>query len=233
MNIAGLQPVSLIDYPGKVATILFTQGCLFRCSYCHNPDLVELVSVDGRASRYPAGEVLAFLESRKKMVDAVCITGGEPTIQPGLEDFIQQLKERGFSVKLDTSGVRPDVCERLLQKNLLDYIAMDIKHRWEAYPQVTQRPDKGLAEKCRATFLAVQSSGVAHEFRTTVFPGVHTPDDFFAIAGELLPGEQYYIQQTEFQKNLDPTLTRDMGFLVPQLIGSLQASFPLLTIASR
>ncbi len=229
MNIAGVQPLSLLDYPEKPCSIIFTQGCIFRCSYCHNPDLIPLDVTSG--SKTP-DEVIAFLSKRASFVDAVCITGGEPTIHPGLEEFIVRLKDIGLSVKLDTNGIRPDVVSQILEKKLVDYIAMDLKHRWEEYPAVIRVSSQQLIDRCKETFSLVQSSGVPHEFRTTIMPGVHAPEDFFAIVGYLNKGERYYIQKTVTKKTLEP-LVASCDFDVDELVRDMREKFPQLIIASR
>ncbi|MDP2630171.1 MAG: anaerobic ribonucleoside-triphosphate reductase activating protein [Candidatus Uhrbacteria bacterium] len=229
MNIAGVQALSLIDYPEKPCSIIFTQGCVFRCSYCHNPDLIPL---DAPSVAKTADEVIEFLSKRASFVDAVCITGGEPTLQTGLEEFIVRLKDIGLSVKLDTNGIRPDIISRLLEKKLVDYIAMDLKHRWEEYPAVIRISNQGIIDRCKETFPLIQSSGVPHEFRTTIMPGVHTREDFFSIAGQLVPGERYYIQKTVTKKTLEP-LTGICEFDVVELVKDLQGTFSHLIIGCR
>ena len=123
MKICGLQKTTLLDFPGKVAATLFTGGCNFRCPFCHNSGLLS-----GDAEElYTPGEILRFLEKRKNILEGVCITGGEPTLQPDLEDFIRDIRSLGLAVKLDTNGYRPDILKALCRKGLLDYVAMDIK----------------------------------------------------------------------------------------------------------
>lgn len=231
MNIAGIQPVSLIDYPGKPCSIVFTQGCVLRCSYCHNPDLIRL---DVGGAMAPE-EVLGFLKDRKEIVDAVCISGGEPTIQSGLKDFFQRLKALGFFVKLDTNGIRPDVIEELISESLIDYIAMDLKAPWHKYLEVTKAGSLSTVEACKKTCALIQSSGIDREFRTTIFPGVHTRDDFFQIAKMLEPGEQYFIQKTSFAKTLEPLEQLDAHeqFDIMKILADLKFSFPMLSIDVR
>lgn len=134
MQIGGLQKFSLLDYPGKISAVVFTQGCNFRCPYCHNPELVD-------PARYqeclPEEEIFSFLETRRGKLEAVTVTGGEPTLQKSLAPFLRRIKDMGFLVKLDTNGSRPDVLEELLRQKLIDYIAMDIKAPLEKYEAVT------------------------------------------------------------------------------------------------
>lgn len=230
MKIAGLQPLSLIDYPEKNSTVVFTQGCPFRCAFCHNP---ELIPVDATAPGMSDEDVLEHLKKYRRMLDGVCITGGEPTIQPDLEEFIQKIKALGLAVKLDTNGVHPEKVRGLLEKNLLDYLAMDLKHTWEKYDQVVRVANPTVIENCRRTFELIQNSGVEHEFRTTIFPGVHTEKDFEIMASYLKPGEKYFIQATRFTKTLDPNLPHDFGFVLPELIAKLQSLYPQLIIDER
>ena len=132
--IGGIQKTSLIDFPGKIAAVVFTQGCNFRCGYCHNPSLA--VSSPHWENRLSHKDILSFLQTRIGKLDGIVISGGEPTIQSGLYDFIKEIKNMGFLVKLDTNGTNPQVLERLINDNLLDYIAMDIKAPLEKYPQI-------------------------------------------------------------------------------------------------
>ncbi len=227
MNIAGLQPLSFIDFPGKLCSIVFTQGCPFRCSYCHNPELLPF----SRHSK-DKGDVIEYLKGRRALVDAVCVTGGEPTMQEGLIDFLKTLKQYGFAVKLDTNGVRPDVIEEIIALHLVDYIAMDIKETWEKYPLVIRVDTKKTIESCKKTFSLIEASGIDHEFRTTIMPGVHTPDDFFLIVESFLPGTRYYIQKTSMKKTLEP-LNNDEPLDVEHLVMDLRRTFSNITIGYR
>lgn len=228
MNIAGVQPLSLLDYPGKPCSIIFTQGCVFRCSYCHNPELIPLDA----AELHDLSEVLSFLDGRKGIVDAVCITGGEPTLQRDLVDVISTLKQMGFYVKLDTNGIRPDVVDRLISGTLVDYIAMDIKAPWHKYRAVINAGTDATIEACKKTHSQIQGSGIEHEFRTTILPGVHTRDDFFEMASYFGPGERYYIQQISLKKTLAPIEQGERldGVALAQELGQ---AFPFMVIASR
>lgn len=203
MRIAGYQPLSLIDYPGVVASVVFTQGCPFRCAYCHNPDLLPLT---GRDAGHPEDDVIADMRRNRKMVDGVCVTGGEPTIHPDLPAFLAKLKGEGFRVKLDTNGVNPTMVGMLFRDRLVDYVAMDLKHSWEKYATVTGVAEAHAAERCKKTFRLIQESGVPHEFRTTMYPGMHTEDDILNIASQLNVGERYAVQPIRYGKTLDKHL---------------------------
>lgn len=198
MIFAGAVPASLVDFPGHLATTLFTLGCNLRCGYCHNPTLVE-----GPPPERPLSgpEAIAFLERRERLVRHVCITGGEPTLHPGLIAFFAALKERGFGVKLDTNGVRPEVVAEALRLGLCDYIAMDVKTAWLRYGEIGA---KDLAPY-RRTVELIRSSAPDYEFRTTAAPGLVEEADIFAIAGSLRGARRYVLQQFSSRgRLLDP-----------------------------
>lgn len=162
MKIVGFEKSSLIDYPGKISAVVFTQGCNFRCSYCHNPQLVyphlftQLLSIDG---------IFEFLEIRKKLLDAVTISGGEPTLQRGLIPFIERIKNMGFLVKLDTNGSMPDILKEILTNGLIDFVAMDIKAPFEKYDRVCDVG--GYIIKIKESIRMIEASGISFQFRTT------------------------------------------------------------------
>jgi pyruvate formate lyase activating enzyme len=196
MLFGGIQKTTLVDYPGKVACILFTLGCNFRCPWCHNPELSapELVV---KQSVMEEKEILDFLESRKGLLQGVCITGGEPTVQPDLRDFIQKVKDMGFLVKLDSNGLKPDVLEDLIKDKLVDYIAMDIKNKPEKYGETIGRQiDFKLIKKS----IGLVKSLADYEFRTTVVPGIVLEEDILEIAEMLTPARRYYLQSYQNEK---------------------------------
>ncbi len=187
MKIGGFQKVSLIDYPGKICAIIFTQGCNFRCFYCHNPELVD-------PKRYsppiPEEEVLSFLEKRKNKLDAVEITGGEPTLHPDLIDFIKKIKSMGFLVKLDSNGSNPKKLEEALK--YVDFVAMDIKAPLEKYSSVVGV--KIDTEKIKKSTDLIIHSNKDYEFRTTLIKGFHSVEDVISM-GELINGARLYVLQ--------------------------------------
>ena len=174
--ISGLQKMTLLDYPGKVACTVFLQGCNFRCPFCHNSDLLGKEGPD----TMEVETLLAFLKKRVGLLDAVCITGGEPTLQPGLEALIEKIKELGYLVKLDTNGNRPEVLKSLVQKKLIDYVAMDIKNSPAKYGMTAGVPNMGL-DRVEQSIAFLLAGNVAYEFRTTVADELHEPEDFSAI----------------------------------------------------
>ena len=162
MKIGGFQPFTLTDYPGRVAAIVFTQGCNFRCPYCHNARL--LPTDRPKRDLIPETYVFDHLSRRRRQLDGLVITGGEPTIQEDLPRFIRRVRRLGLKIKLDTNGSRPGVIRQLLEENLLDYIAMDIKAPPEQYESVIRRPVD--ADALQASMELIKNSSVPHEFRT-------------------------------------------------------------------
>ena len=166
--IAGLQKMTLLDYPGKVACTLFLQGCNFRCPFCHNSDLLPR---SGEAYM-PVEAFLQFLDKRKGLLDAVCVSGGEPTLQPELENLLREIKARGYLVKLDTNGSRPQVLKRLAGEGLVDYVAMDVKNGPNAYGATVGLPGFSLT-LVEESLRFLIGGGVDYELRTTVVAELH------------------------------------------------------------
>lgn len=202
MRIAGLQKLTLLDFPGKTAATVFTPGCNFRCPFCHNGDLVVGAQVGeaftdalhceptpnvahhSGSSAFPemsVSEVLGFLDKRQGLLDGVCITGGEPLLQSGLADFCAQIRERGFAVKLDTNGSFPDRLRVLIEAGLVDYVAMDIKNTPARYAE-TVGIERFDVEAVRASIEILREKRVPFEFRTTVVRELHTPNDLRDLA---------------------------------------------------
>lgn len=189
MLIGGLQKTTLIDYPDKVACIVFTIGCNFRCGFCHNPELVEV----GKKSNVPEDVFFDFLEKRKKILDGVVITGGEPLLQKDIKNFIIKIKEKGFLVKLDTNGTSPELLKELIDLKLIDYVAMDIKTVPEKYFDVVNVKDK---EKDVSKSIKILLEGkVDYEFRTTVVEGLHTKEDLINVAKLIKGAPRYFLQK--------------------------------------
>lgn len=228
--IAGFRGMSLLDYPGMISAIVFTQGCVFRCAYCHNPTLIPR---QGRSPSMSEEDVLQQLRRHRAMVDAVCITGGEPTLQHDLPRFIRLLKSEGFFVKLDTNGVHPVMIEKLIADGLVDYFAMDLKHTWERYDEVARTGSARVIENCKKTFSLIQLSHVRHEFRTTVYAGMHTEDDLVAISGQLLPGERYVIQPIRYGATLEPGLEVKPALQFQQVLDRIHAQYPEVDVSIR
>jgi pyruvate formate lyase activating enzyme len=205
MNIGGHQKLTLIDFPGHLATTIFTVGCNFRCPFCHNPELVfgagiKALDTENKMEQ----EFFAFLNKRRGKLEGVCITGGEPTLQPDLIEFIKKVRAMGFLIKLDTNGARPDVLKRLLDLKLLDFVAMDIKNQLGRYSETVGV--KVDTERIKLSAELIKNSRLPYEFRTTVVPGIHTEEDFLEIAKWLIGARSYYLQEYREDVILDNKL---------------------------
>ena len=188
MNVQGYQKLTLLDFPEHVACTVFTGGCNLRCPFCHNASLVLTPRVGDNQEE----AVLSYLSGRTGILDGVCITGGEPLLQPDLSDFVKKVKNMGFAVKLDTNGSDPDALEALLSTGNIDYVAMDIKSSPERYG-VAIGKDFPL-ERFRRSVEIIRNSGIPHEFRTTLVKGIHVAEDAEGI-GRWLEGEEKYFLQ--------------------------------------
>lgn len=198
MKIMGLQKLTLLDFPGHMACTVFTGGCNFRCPFCHNAALVSEPNLEPVISE---DEFFCFLKKRQGVLDGVCITGGEPTLQPDLEDFILKIRDLGYSVKLDTNGFLPKKLISLVEKGLIDYVAMDIKSSLEDYGRATGIENFNIAPiKQSVDYLL--GGNVKFEFRTTLVKELHTKQHIVDI-GEWLKGDEpYYLQKFEDSGNL-------------------------------
>jgi pyruvate formate lyase activating enzyme len=189
MVIKGLQKLTLLDFPGKMACTVFTAGCNFRCPFCHNASLVT--SIDDE--RISEEEFFAFLKKRQGILEGVCVTGGEPTLQPDLADFLKKIKDLGYAIKLDTNGYRPDVLKKVVNDGLVDYVAMDIKNSKEKYG-ITAGLDCFDISKIEESVDFLKGGDCPYEFRTTVVKELHTPQDIVSITNWLQGSTQYFLQ---------------------------------------
>ncbi len=185
----GLQKTTLIDFPGEIACTLFVDKCNFRCPYCQNPLLV----LEQAKEALSESEVLEFLRKRKKVLDGVCVTGGEPTLYAGLKPFFRRVKELGYKIKLDTNGTNPRMVRELIEEKLVDYVAMDIKAPLEKYDKATNSIVNKNAIKESIEILKEGKTG--YEFRTTVVPKILEPEDFEEIGKMLKGAKAFYLQQ--------------------------------------
>lgn len=205
MLLSGLVKTTLIDYPKKIACIVFTQGCNFRCSFCHNPSLIPIKREENAQTEEVTEEsFFEFLNTRKGKLDGVSITGGEPTLQQDLQNFMKKIKDMGFLVKLDSNGSNPQILKEIIEKGLVDYIAMDIKHTREKYPLAMGR--KLPIERIEESVELIMNSGIDYEFRTTVVPTIHAEEDFVEIAKWIKGAKNYYLQEYRDVTTLDKTL---------------------------
>ena len=191
MLIKGLQKLTLLDFPDRLACTLFTFGFNFRCPFCHNASLVLSERAD--ESIIPEDEFFTFLARRKGMLEGVCITGGEPTLQPDLEDFIARIKDMGYAVKLDTNGYRPAVLRRLTEAGLLDYVAMDIKNSLSLYGQTVGIPHFDTTPVEESMDFLMEGH-VPFEFRTTLVRGLHTVESVRDMGRRLAGSEAFFLQ---------------------------------------
>lgn len=199
MIIGGLQKTSLIEYPGKVSAIIFTRGCALSCHYCHNPELV-IPSLFGKG--LSEDYVLGYLRSRTKRLDGAVISGGEPTIHADLPSFLSKIKEMGYLIKLDTCGMHPDMLQNVIEKGLVDYIAMDVKAPLGKYKLVTGVEVR--EERIRRSIEMIKSSNIDYEFRTTIVKNQLTAKDIRGIAEMVAGARIYFLQKFNNSKTLDP-----------------------------
>ncbi|MDI6887148.1 MAG: anaerobic ribonucleoside-triphosphate reductase activating protein [Candidatus Thermoplasmatota archaeon] len=196
--IKALQKLSLIDYPGKLCATLFLGGCNFRCPYCYN---IDLVLKPDRLRNLSEQDIFNFLVSRKKLIDGVCLGGGEPTVHEGLLELVTKLKTFGFAVKLDTNGSMPNILRDLIKRRIVDYIAMDVKAPLEKYSKVV-----GVeidTDKLKGSIALIKSSGIDYEFRITLVPTITEREDLIAIAQMLRNSKKFVLQQFDNKRTLN------------------------------
>jgi len=202
MQFKGIEKNSLIEWPGKAVTVVYTGGCNFRCPFCQNSDLVlrpeSLPSIEGE-------EIIEHLNSREKWLDGLMITGGEPTIHPSLTDFSQRVKREGFEVGVETNGSKPEKLEELLKRNLVDRIALDVKAPLEAgkYQRATGIEKDDLPEKIEKSMRLLRNSNVDYEYRTTVVPRLLNVKDMMKIGNRIRETEEFFLQQFVPKNTLD------------------------------
>jgi len=209
MKIAGIQKLTLIDYPSELACTVFLVGCNFRCPFCYNSQLV----LPEKISKVPflsEKEFFNFLKEKKDYLEGVCIGGGEPTVNEDLPEFCKKIKKLGYKVKIDTNGSNPQMLQDLIKRNLVDYIAMDIKAPSEKYPKLIGLEDVSpfsLLGKIEQSISVLKTSNIDYEFRTTVVPGLLDKEDILKIAHWISPAKKYVLQNFQSESTLDPNLT--------------------------
>ncbi len=211
MKIGGIQKLTLLDYPEKTSAIIFVAGCNFRCGFCHNPQFVDPESIKKIEDfLIPEEKFFKFLESRKGLLDGIVISGGEPTVFSDLPEFIQKIKNKDFLVKLDTNGTNPEMIKNLLDKKLVDFIAMDFKMTLEKYEEIVGVPvDK---EKIAQSIKLILNSKLPHEFRTTVLREFHDEKVIEGIAKLIKGADKFALQNFRNAKTLDPKFHKFHGF---------------------
>ena len=214
MKISGFKKQTLIDYPGHISAVVFTQGCNFRCPFCHNP---ELVLPEKFGKTYSENHIFEYLNKYQHLLDAVSITGGEPTLHEDLPDLIRRIKNLNLKVKLDTNGTNPEILEYMINKRLLDFIAMDIKNMldFELYNKtVGYNIHKNMFEKIKKSIELIQNSKLDYEFRTTVLKNYHRKEDIFHLKQKF--GKHYKIQSFNPDVVLNPEIEM-IGFKEDEL----------------
>lgn len=203
MTINGMQKLTLLDYPGTVACLIFTQGCNFRCPFCHNSGLLDM---NNNCEKIDEKEVFKYLEKRKGLLDGVCISGGEPLLQKDIEYFIRKVKDLGYKVKLDTNGSSPKKLKQLIEEGLIDYVAMDIKNDFLNYDKTA-----GMCtniDNIKKSIEIIENSNIEYEFRTTIVKQFHDVGKLEKIIQYIGPNARYYIQNYQdcssvLQRGLD------------------------------
>ena len=226
MLIKGLQKLTLLDYPDKLACTVFTGGCNFRCPFCHN---ASLVLPKEPLETIPTEEFLAFLDSRVGRLEGVCVSGGEPTLMPDLVEFIREIKKRGFLVKLDTNGSHPHVIRALIDEGLIDYVAMDIKNSPERYGETIgygtelNVEESNLMQRIKESVALLMQGRVDYEFRTTVMAELHGIDEMRAIGQWLSGAKKYFLQNYRPEGDLlvggfTSLTSEELGALLSELV---------------
>lgn len=214
MRLAGLQKTSVIDFPDQISTVVFTQGCNFYCPYCHNSQLIPMKLPEGK-ELMPQEYFFDFLQQREALLDGVTITGGEPLLQPDLKEFMQKIKQDyNLLIKLDTNGSSSAKLKELLEAELVDYLAVDIKFSWSSYDQLA--PERLLSEIKKSVELIINSE-LDYEFRTTVVPGLHDIEEITDIARQLEGADKYFIQNFRPVNTLAPELKKQRSFAPTEL----------------
>ena len=223
--------MTTLDFPGRLAAVVFTLGCNFRCGYCHNPQFVDEEQIkgmikglpDGRQGVVPEEVFFKFLEKRKGKLEGVCISGGEPTLQPDILEFARKIKNMGFLVKLDTNGTMSGILEKMIAEKIVDFFAMDIKTSPFRYGEIlaVKPPIGGLTakilEEVKKSKEIIQNSGLPYEFRTTAVKGKHTKEVFEEIGEWLKGAEAYFIQNFRNKKTLAEEYKKEEGFSEKEL----------------
>lgn len=225
MNIQGFTKTSLLDYPEHLAAVIFTPGCNYRCPFCHNTDLVLSGITDGD---YDENDILEFLKKRRGILEGVCITGGEPTLQPDLLKFIAKIRELGYKIKLDSNGYRPDVLQEITDGGLVDYIAMDIKNSPAKYA-LTCGISNFHFENILKSIDILKSGNIEYEFRTTVVKELHTLPDMLQIA-DLIKGCRHYFIQSYIDSGNILVADHYSAYSAKELLKFMEAIMPVIPV---
>jgi pyruvate formate lyase activating enzyme len=214
MQIGGLQKLTLIDYPGKLACTVFLTGCNFRCPFCYSGELVIPEKIE-KQPKISTAEFFDFLKKRTKLLDGVVLCGGEPTVNKDLTAFIKTIRKLGYLIKLDTNGSNPEILKRLIKAKLLDYVAMDIKAPQEKYAEATGLPkylNGKVLKNINLSINTLKKSGIDFEFRTTVVPEMLDKEDIFKIAKWIKPAPKYFLQNFRAEKTINSELEKERPY---------------------
>ena len=227
MVISGMQKLTLLDYPSKTACLLFTQGCNFRCPFCHNSGLLEN---ENPTELITEDEVFKYLKKRQGILDGVCISGGEPLLQQDIEEFIIKIKDLGFSIKLDTNGSCPGVLKKLIDNKLVDYVAMDIKDDFISYEKAAGIQKINI-DNIKKSIEIVENSNIEYEFRTTVVKEIHDYNHLERICEYISPNAKYYIQNYQ---ECDSVLSKGLSSFgedeIKNIVEKLKVTYPNVMI---
>jgi pyruvate formate lyase activating enzyme len=214
MRLAGLEKTSVIDFPDQISTVIFTQGCNFYCPYCHNSQLIPVKPPEGK-ELMPEEYFFEFLDKRAKLLDGVTITGGEPLLQQNLKDFMRKIKEDyQLLIKLDTNGSKAAKLKELIEADLIDYLAVDLKFSWSNYNKLAPAV---LISEIKKSVKLIINSNLDYEFRTTAVPGLHDKKEITEIARQLKGADKYFIQNFRPLNTLDPNLREQRSFAPSEL----------------
>jgi pyruvate formate lyase activating enzyme len=227
MRIGGLQKVTLIDYPGRIAATIFLIGCNFRCPFCYSRELVLPEEIK-KQPRIPEKDFFDFLKERKGLLEGVVICGGEPTINPELPAFCKKIKKLGYLIKLDTNGSDPEMLKKLIDEKLIDYVAMDIKAPKEKYNETAGV--KVDIKKIQKSIDILKNSKIDYEFRTTVVPALHTKEDILKIARWIGSAKKYYFQNFRPEKTIDPKFEKIKPYPQEYLVEIQKAIAPFFEV---
>ncbi|MEM4711246.1 MAG: anaerobic ribonucleoside-triphosphate reductase activating protein [Candidatus Woesearchaeota archaeon] len=204
IHIKGVQKVSLIDYPGKISSVVFLNKCNMRCPYCHNPELVFSNDSGGEFPDITVEEFMEFLDKKKKWIDGVCITGGEPTLHSGLLEFMKMIKDKGLLVKLDTNGTNPTIIEKAIEQKVVDFVSMDIKNILSKYEETANMHvnTENIKKSIKIIIEAGNKNIIDYEFRTTILPKYISEKEITGIGEMLIGAKKYFLQQFHKQDSL-------------------------------
>jgi len=227
MEIGGLQKLTLIDYPGRLAATVFLIGCDFRCPWCYSSELILPKKIK-KQPKISQKELFKFLKERKKLLDGLVLCGGEPTINKKLPNFIKKIKKLGYLVKLDTNGSNPKMLKKLIKGKLIDYVAMDIKLPKERYPEIFGKRVK--IEDIEESIKILKEGKSDYEFRTTIVPTIHTKEDILKIAKWIRGAKRYYLQNFRPEKTVDPSFEKIKPYPQEYLLEIQKAISPFFEI---